>query len=145
MTSTNELDMFIQDFLRTNRFMNSRISWTDLVNRRFAETSVRKIIQFADCVSKADGDHLNALLTHVALPDTDWLRIELPYPRSFQGQEHRFECLQMTMNGTHTNISTDTSVPKTVLVKLTTRHLGMINVVFVIRENSSGIANPFLM
>ncbi len=137
--STVALDLFIQDFVLTNRIMNGRCDWATLVSRRFQESGPTiKVYQFAT----SDGIQHYGCSQILALPDGDWLRIELDRPApSLEAEEHRFDCLRMMQQNTHASFTVEAD-GATMLVKLTTRHRGLLNVVFVMR--SPAIANPFL-
>lgn len=137
--STVALDLFIQDFVLTNRIMNTHCDWATLVSRRFQESGpATKVYRFAT----SDGTQYHARSQILALPDSDWLRIEMDRPAtSLEAEEHRFDCLRMMQQNTHASFTVETD-GATVLVKLTTRHRGLLNVVFVMR--SPAIANPFL-
>jgi hypothetical protein len=141
MSDTVLLDLFIQDFITTNRIANTHISWPDLVNRRFVDDKITKVFSF-----KSNGAECFAVAQQIVLPDTDWLRIELNPPR-IPSVDHRFDCLRMTHSTTHTgfSVSVDESEKSTILVKLTTRHYGLINIVFVIRTSPEPQTNPFLL
>lgn len=139
MSDTVLLDLFIQDFITTNRIANTHTDWPELVNRRFVDDKVKKVFSF-----KSNGVECFAIAQQIVLPDTDWLRIELNPPR-IPLVDHRFDCLRMTHSSTHTGFSvSDDSDNNTILVKLTTRHYGLINIVFVIRS-AILVSNPFLL
>ena len=136
MSDAVALDLFIQDFVTTNKILNQHISWDSLVNRRFLEDGLMKVFSF-----QSGGTAHYAIGTHLALPDSDWFRIELT--RAIPAvDEHRFDCLRMMQAATHTGLSVDKS-GDTVLMKLTTRHRGLVNIVFVIRD-SLPVMDPFL-
>ena len=136
MSDAVALDLFIQDFVITNKVLNQHVSWDSLVNRRFLEDGLMKVFSF-----QSGGAAHYAIGTHLALPDSDWFRIELT--RAIPAiEEHRFDCLRMMQAATHTGLSVDKS-SDTVLVKLTTRHRGLVNIVFVIRD-SLPVMDPFL-
>jgi hypothetical protein len=138
MSDALTLDLFIQDFVTTNKILNSHYDWSALVNRRFLEDGLTKVFRF----ESGGGSHC-AIGRHLALPDADWFRIELTRAIP-QVDEHRFDCLRMTQAGTHTGLVVEALGPDTVLVKLTTRHRGLVNVVFVIRDGMS-LGDPFLV
>ena len=132
------LDLFIQDFVSTNKVMNSHETWPSLVNRRFHDDCLLKVFEF-----QSGGSVYYAIGRHMALPDSDWFRIELT--RAIPAvEEHRFDCLRMMHAGTHTGLSIEKANDTTVLVKLTTKNPGLVNVVFVIRD-CLPIENPFLL
>jgi hypothetical protein len=130
-----ELDLFIQDFVTTNKLMNQHCSWATISSRRFHEDGLKKVFSF----ESGEKTHF-AVGQHLALPDGDWFRIELTH--SIPGGEHRFDCLRMMRTDTHIGLDVDIS-KDLLLVKLTTRHRGLLNIVFVIRDGLS-IENPFL-
>ena len=137
------LDLFIQDFISTNIVMNQHIDWTTLVNRRFLEDGLVKVFKF---VSNST-THF-AIAKHLALPDGDWLRIELTHSipqlqhQQQEKEQHRFDYLRMLLSTTHNNITVEEINSLTLLVKLTTRHCGIVNVVFVISDKKM-ITDPF--
>jgi hypothetical protein len=138
MSDAVALDLFIQDFVTTNKVMDLHQSWSSLVNRRFMDDGLTKVFEFQSSESKQF-----AIGRHLALPDSDWLRIELT--RTIPTvEEHRFDCLRMMQSQTHTGLTVETPNPTTVLVKLTTRHRGLMNVVFVLRDGLS-LVDPFLV
>ena len=138
MSDPLALDLFIQDFVNTNRVLGWHYKWESIVNRRFLEDGLIKVFSF-----QSGGALHYAIGTHLALPDSDWLRIELTRPIPVVEGEHRFECLRMTQAATHTGIEIEKIGENTILVKLTTRHRGLINVVFVVRD-AIALNHPFL-
>ena len=134
----NTIDLFIQDFVKTNKLVNRHCDWPTLVSRRFQEDGVKKVFSFesGDTIHYAVGEVL-------ALPDSDWFRIEVvcPLPNS-EGADYRFDCLRMMHANTHVDLSVDVGSPLT--IRLTTRHRGLINVVFVIRDGLT-LKNPFFV
>jgi hypothetical protein len=138
MSDAIALDLFIQDFVTTNKVMNTHVNWPSLVNRRFTEDGVKKVFEF-----QSGGAKHYAVGQHLALPEADWLRIDLT--RTIPPvEEHRFDCLRMMHAETHTGFAVERLVEKNVvLIRLTTRHRGLINVVFVIRDGLA-VENPFL-
>jgi hypothetical protein len=138
MSDAVALDLFIQDFVTTNKVMNSHESWKSIVNRRFHDDCLLKVFEF-----QSGGSVHYAVGRHVALPDSDWFRIELT--RAIPAvEEHRFDCLRMMHAGTHTGLIVEKVNATTVLVKLTTKNPGLVNVVFVIRD-CLAVENPFLI
>jgi len=132
------LDLFIQDFVTTNKLMDAHYPWSSLVNRRFVDDGLTKVLSF-----QSGGATAYAVARHLALPDSDWLRIELT--RSIPDvSDHRFDCLRMTQAATHIGLDVETSGDKTVIVKMTTRHRGLINIVFVVRDKAP-LETPFLV
>jgi hypothetical protein len=136
MSDAVALDLFIQDFVSTNKLLNQHYSWPELVNRRLQEDGLLQVFQF-----QSDGTEHFAVGRCLALPDADWFRIELT--KSFPAVEHRFDCLRMMQMNTHTGLTTEI-VGDVILVKLTTRHRGLMNVVFMIHSSDS-LPDPFLV
>jgi len=136
MSDAIALDLFIQDFVKTNKLLNSGTPWATLVSRRHADDGVRRVYEFQ---SEGSAHYAVGQLLH--LPDSDWYRIELwrPIPTV---DEHRFDCLQMMQQTTHTTLQVDTEEGK-ILVKLTTRNRGLVNMVFVIHGSGAGPWSPF--
>ena len=118
-------DLFIQDFVKTNKLLNRTIPWDTLVSRRFVEDGKRKVFQF-----KSGDSDLYAEGEHILLPDTDWFRIRLPH--TVEDTEPRFDCLRMTIQHTHYNLEC-TRENDALYIKLFTRNRGLVNVVFVIQ------------
>ena len=139
MTDALAIDLFIQDFVNTNKLLNQRIPWETLVNRRFAETGATRVFSF-----ESDGIH-HAIARFVILPDSDWLRIELTHsiPSLEEGTVHRFDCLRMLSARTHTDLQVEKD-GSTLIVRLATKHRGLANLVFVIRDGLA-LTNPFLV
>ena len=135
MSDAVALDLFIQDFVTTNTVLNHHYDWPELVNRRFLEDGLLKIFRF-----ESNGVHY-ATGRHLALPDSDWFRIELTHSIP-SVDEHRFDYLRMMQVNTHMGLIVEKK-EGAVLVKLTTRHRGLVNVVFVIRDGLT-ITDPFL-
>jgi hypothetical protein len=133
MSDAVALDLFIQDFVQTNIVMNTHYGWDDLVNRRHLPTGDR-VYKF----ESGQTEHL-AVGRVIELPDGDWYRINLTH--AIPTAEHTFNCLRMMQTATHTGLTVEAD--GSVLVKLITRHRGLINLVFVIR--STGLTNPFLV
>jgi len=132
------LDLFIQDFVTTNKLMDSHYPWPSLVNRRFVDDATTKVLSF-----QSNATTCYAVARLLALPDSDWLRIELNHAIP-EVAEHRFDCLRMTQASTHVGLEVEKVGDKTVIVKMTTRHRGLVNVVFVIREGVT-LETPFLV
>ena len=133
------LDLFIQDFVITNRIMNGHVDWATLVSRRFQESGPS--VKFYHFESNEVQHYARSQI--FALPDTDWLRIEIGRPAAVADtEEHRFDCLRMMQQNTHASMAIESEGGATI-VKLTTRHKGLLNVVFVMREPA--ITNPFLV
>lgn len=136
MSDAIALDLFIQDFVTTNKLLNYHYPWASLVSRRNIDTST-KVFEFQS------GGHVQyAIGTTVVLPDADWFRIELTRPIPVV-EEHRFDCLRMTHQETHKMLETITDSSGAVLVKVTTRNRGLINIVFIIRDRPA-LTNPLL-
>jgi hypothetical protein len=151
MSDQIALDLYIQDFVNTNKLLGQHFDWVNLVNRRFMEDGLIKVFSF-----QSGGQTHLAVGQRLLLPDSDWFRIELTRPIPAVS-EHRFECLRMLHQSTHYSMTVehvggekrmDEEVvapgTATVLVKLLTRHRGMLNCVFVIRD-STPLDNPFLV
>ena len=139
MSDALAIDLFIQDFVNTNKLLNQHVGWDTLVNRRFAEEGRRKVFSF-----ESGGSIQYATAQLMALPDSDWLRIDLTRAvPEVEDEGHRFDCLRMTMARTHTGLDVQKDECGALLVRLTTRHRGLMNLVFVIRV-SGAITNPFL-
>ena len=132
------LDLFIQDFVTTNKLMDSHYPWPSLVNRRFVDDGTTKVLSFV-----SGGATCYAIARLLALPDSDWLRIELTRAIP-EVSEHRFDCLRMTQASTHIGLDVETVGDKTVIVKMTTRHRGLVNIVFVVRDQAP-LETPFLV
>jgi hypothetical protein len=135
------LDLFIQDFVTTNKLLGQHWTWDALSSRRLMEAGPSiKVFEF----TSAGNPHI-AIGRWLALPDGDWFRIELDHTSVTAETEHRFDCLKLMHQHTHSGllVETDTSTPA-VIVRLTTRHRGLINLVFVVRPVQS-ISNPFLI
>jgi len=139
MTDALAIDLFIQDFVNTNKLLNQRVPWETLVNRRFAETGATRVFSF---VSDERAHH--AVARFVILPESDWLRIELTHaiPNVDDGA-HRFDCLRMLSARTHTDLQIEKE-GSTLIVRLSTKHRGLMNLVFVIRDGLA-LSNPFLV
>ncbi len=130
--SSNILDLFIQDFVLSHRILNQRAPWTALVSRRFVEGgSQRKVFSFRS----AEADHF-AVGTWMDLPDGDCFRIELTHSaaRTITAEDHRLDCLRMMSADTHNGLTVTKPDDATVVIHLTTRNRGLINVAFVIRD-----------
>jgi len=136
MSDQIALDLFIQDFVNTNKLVNKHVDWMTLVSRRWAEDGTIRIYEF-----QSSGTTLYARGQFLSLPDADWYRLELT--RSIPSvDEHRFDCLRMLSTQSHTQLIADQESGP-VIVRLITRNRGLLNIVFVIR-NEPGITNPFL-
>ena len=130
--SSTVLDLFIQDFVLSHRILNQRASWSALVSRRFVESGAhRKVFQFRS----GDADHY-AVGTLMDLPDGDCFRIELTHgaARTVGAEEHRLDCLRMMSTDTHNGMEVSKPDETTVVIRLTTRNRGRINIAFVIRD-----------
>jgi hypothetical protein len=82
-----------------------------------------------------------AIGEYLALPDADWFRIELTHP-IVADTEYRFDCLRMMHTHTHVDLSVEPGSP--MIVRLITRHRGLINMLFVIRDGLA-LKNPYLI
>jgi hypothetical protein len=136
MSDAVALDLYIQDFVVSNKLLNQHYPWPSLVSRRFLEPGPR-VFSF-----QSGGQTHYAVASYIALPDADWLRIELTHPIP-SVEEHRFDCLRMTHAATHTRLEIEAVGSNTVLVKVLTRNRGLINVVFVVRSEPQ-MAHPLL-
>jgi hypothetical protein len=135
MSDAIALDLFIQDFVTTNKLLNQHYSWTMLVSRRYLEP-ITRVFQFT-----SGGEDHHAVGSYLALPETDWFRIELT--RNIPDTDHRFDCLRMTFQNTHRDLEIERIPDGPVLVKVITRNRGLINIVFVIHSPPK-IAHPLL-
>jgi hypothetical protein len=142
MSDQIALDLFIQDFVQTNKLLNTHYDWSMMTARRWITDGIPRIFEFksGDAVQYGKGQLLQ-------LPDADWFRIELTRSIPTTVTEHRFDCLRMMSTGTHATLDVQSQSlgveTNVVLVKLVTRNRGLLNVVFVIRDQV-GIENPFL-
>ena len=133
-------DLYIQDFVKSNKLLNQHVSWEVLVSRRFIEDGKRKVFQFqrGENIEYATGEL-------IVLPDAEWFRITMKgLPVSDTPTESmRFDCLRMTSQNTHYTMefSRDGDV---MFMRLMTKHRGLANIVFVIHNNSQNV-NPFLL
>lgn len=130
--STVAIDLLIQDFVLTNRILNQHLDWPTLVSRRFQESGPTvKVFSFK--TGGGDQEQL-AVAQIVALADSDCLRIEMTRPAASVGaEEHRLDCLRMMHQTTHSSLSVE-PVGEKIIVRLNTRHRGLINVAFVLHE-----------
>jgi hypothetical protein len=138
--STVAIDLLIQDFVLTNRILNQHLDWATLVSRRFQETGPTvKAFSF----KSGDQEYL-AIAQILALADGDCLRIEMTRPPASMGaEEHRMDCLRMMHQATHSAMTVE-SVGDKVIIRLTTRHRGLINVAFVLYDEPL-TTNPLLI
>jgi hypothetical protein len=146
MSDTVTLDLFLQDFIRTNKILGTTLPWSTLCSRRFVEDGAMKVFRFisGDTEWIAKGQLLH-------LPDAAWFRIDFTCDIPAVA-EHRFDYLRMMHGATHAGLVIDAR-PDVVLVKLNTRHMGLINVVFVLRPAAPvtdqtlhpGRSDPFLV
>lgn len=136
MSDAVALDLFIQDFVKTNKLLNSGTPWATLVSRRHADDGIRRVYEFQ---SEGSAHYAVGQLLH--LPDSDWYRIEM-WRNIPTVDEHRFDCLQMMQQATHTSLQVDHE-DGNILVKLTTRNRGLVNMVFVIHGSGTGPQSPF--
>jgi hypothetical protein len=134
MSDAVALDLFIQDFVRTNRLLNQHLDWPTLVNRLTIEgTAAVRVFEF----NSGGHTHL-AMATYMILPDRDTIRIELT--RSIPAvDEHRFDYLRMLSTNTHLNLESR-MVGSTMIVSLRTRHRGLLNVDFVVSGGDTVVA-----
>jgi hypothetical protein len=139
MTST-AIDLFLQDFVTTHRILNQRCSWSALTSRRFLESGAgRKVFQFRS----GEADHY-VVGTLLDLPEGDCYRFELVHPaaRGLAPEEHRFDCLRMMSAETHNGLSVSRPEGQegTLIIQLTTRNRGLLNVAFVVRDGLTLVA-----
>lgn len=128
MSDIVALDLFIQDFVNTNKLLNQRVVWTDLVSRRLMEGGATRVLSF-----QSGGETHYAVAHYMILPDGDCIRIDLT--RGIPDvEEHRFDCLTMLSAQTHTGLRVEKWRGPTVAVRLTTRHRGLLNVVFIVQD-----------
>lgn len=132
------LDLFIQDFVTTNKLLGQHWSWDALSSRRLLESGpATKVFEFT-----SGGVTQLAIGRWLALPDGDWFRFELTHP-VIAAADSRFDCLRMMHQKTHgildVEINTDVAI-----IRLTTRHRGFMNLVFVVRSTPQ-ITNPILV
>jgi hypothetical protein len=141
---SNILDLYIQDFVMTNRILGAHVTWPTLVSRRFVESGAqRKIFSF----KSSDSEHY-AVGTLLELPDGDCFRIELAHEAAALpvAEDHRLDCLRMTAAATHTGQELSRSADGgTVIIRLPTRNRGLIPIVFVVRAGGPTLELPVLV
>lgn len=138
--SSNELDLFIQDFLTTNRILNAHVPWSTLVSRRFVETGAqRKVFSF-----QSGGATHFAVATLLDLPVSDCFRIELMPPTPVAADEQRLDCLRMTYTSTHTSHELTRSTDGHIIIRVETRNRGLIPIIFVVRVGQTRLELPIL-
>lgn len=124
------LDLYIQDFVTSNKLLNQLVPWSTLVSRRFVESGAAiKVASF-----QSGGTEHFAVLQHLELPTGDWLRVELTHGAARDTGEHRFDCLRMTHAATHTGLTVERGGEDTLIITLATRNRGLIPVMFVVRD-----------
>jgi hypothetical protein len=128
--STVAIDLFIQDFVLSNRILNQHLDWSALVSRRFQESGPAvKVFSF----KSGEQDYI-AIAQILATAEGDYLRIQMTRPPASMGaEEHRMDCLRMMHQSTHAMMSVEPSGEK-ILVRLTTRHRGLLNIAFVLYD-----------
>ena len=138
--STVAIDLFIQDFVLSNRILNQHLDWSVLVSRRFQESGPAvKVFNF-----KSGEQEYIAIVQVLATADGDYLRIQMTRPPASMGaEEHRMDCLRMMHQSTHTMMSVEPNGEK-IIVRLTTRNRGLLNVAFVLYDIPL-VANPLLI
>jgi hypothetical protein len=137
--SVFDVDLLIQDFITTNRSNRQHYLWHQLSNRCFIEGAPRKVLSY-----KSGERTLYALAEHMDMPMGDILRITLTVPKlPVESSPFRFDCLRMMAQQTHTSIVDDVTNAGLIIVTVSTKHKGHIDVVFVIKE-STGDVNPLL-
>lgn len=136
---STELDLFIQDFVVTNKHLGVNWSWAALTSRRLMEAGAPlKVFRF----QSGGTEHL-ATGRWVALPDGDCFRIELTHTLPL-GCEYRWDCLRMMSQATHTELTSEVLGSTAIMVKLGTRHKGLLNMVFAVREGPA-LTDPLLV
>lgn len=126
MSDQVTLDLFIQDFVKTNKLLSQHYTWDALISRRYMEGGTPRIFEFT-----SEDKTYHAVGRHIILPDTDCFRIELT--RTIPDADHRFDYLHMLSASTHTGVVVN-RIDSAITVTLSTRHRGFMNIVFVIRE-----------
>jgi hypothetical protein len=136
MSDSVALDLFIQDFVNTNKLLGQHLSWLDLTSRRWADDAAPRIYEFT-----SGGETHYARGQRLCLPDAEWLRIEMcrPIPAI---EEHRVDYLRIISAKTHSRLTVE-QVNGAVVIRLWTGNRGLINLVFVVRD-STGITVPVL-
>jgi hypothetical protein len=137
------LDLFIQDFVTTNKLLGQHWSWDALSSRRLLESGpATKVFEFT-----SGGVTQLAIGRWLDLPDGDCFRFELTHPivasAEIATMENRFDCLRMMHQKTHGVLAVDINTDAAI-IRLTTRHRGYMNLVFVVRA-ASQITNPILV
>lgn len=138
--STVAIDLFIQDFVLSNRILNQHLDWSALVSRRFQESGPAvKVFSF----KSGDQDYI-AVAQILACAEGDYLRIQMSRPPASMGaEEHRMDCLRMMHQSTHSMMSIE-PVGEKVIIRLTTRHRGLLNVAFLL-DDTQMTTNPLLI
>ena len=142
MTDPIALDLFIQDFVNTNRLLNQNYVWNSLVSRRYVEDGKRRIFRF-----QSGGRDSLAVGQFLVMPDADWLRIDMSRTEipALPAEDFRFDCLRMMFQPTHYHMEvTRDGIEGAVIIRLHTRNRGLVNIAFVIRAGAS-VDNPFLI
>lgn len=138
MSDAVALDLFIQDFVSTNKLLNQHLDWSKLVNGRMIEstgTAAVRVFQFES------GGHTHlAVATYMVLPDRDTLRIEMTRAIPVT-EEHRFDYLRMMSANTHISLESRL-LGSTMIISLRTRHRGLLNVDFVVRGEAEAETEP---
>jgi hypothetical protein len=135
------LDLFIQDFVTTNKLLGQHWTWDALSSRRLLEAGpARKVFEFT-----SGGTIHTAIGQWLALPDGDWFRIELTLPHTGSAEDHRFDCLRLVHQHTHSSSAVDVVAETATIVRLTTRHRGLLNLLFVVRNAPAVAQNPYLI
>lgn len=139
--SVFDVDLLIQDFLTSNLVNKQHYTWQDLSNRCFVEGSTKRILSY-----KSGGNLLFAVAEHVEMPMGDILRIVLSIPKlPVESTAFRYDCLRMISKLTHTSIVDDISTAGTIIVTVSTKHKGHIDVVFIIKESKESSIIPLLL
>jgi hypothetical protein len=133
------VDLLIQDFILTNRLNRHNFPWQELSNRCFIEGAARKVLSY-----KSGERTLYAIAEHMEMPMGDILRITLTVPKlPVESDPFRYDCLRMMSQQTHTSIVDDVTNTGIIMVTVSTKHKGHIDVVFVIKESTAAL-NPLL-
>ena len=122
----NSIDLLIQDFVTTNKIVNQTFNWDRLVSRLF-ENGRRRIFTYSG-EKTAIGEHLDD-------KDGEWFSITLTTDTEIGDVDSlRFDCLKLMCAQTHYTMTIEKE--KNLVIKLLTRHKGLINVVFHVQTNT---------
>jgi len=137
MSDTIALDLFIQDFVNTNKLLNQHFPWAGIVGRRWVDDAVPRTYEF-----QSGGEVCYARGQRIDLPDGEWYRIELTRPIPVV-DEFRFDYLRMASATTHSRLIAE-KIEGAVVVRLYTGNRGLMNIVFVIRDATLS-KSPYLL